>query len=194
MLSLLRPHTLLSRLEYQVVFSAGKMTDAIQSFEFTTGLRGCYLYSTKKHWKPYLQQKITFKREHNNVHDRFAVSGLVTLRGTLAPVVVGHIPKELSRYVWYALEQGAKFTGRVISVKPKRSPLIQGGLEILMVVSVQWSNARSLAILKERTEEVSYSVEKDYVDDSKSILAEIKGEDIDITSDSDNDEDELEIL
>ena len=35
---------------------------------------------------------------------------------------------------------------------------------------------------------------KDYVDDSKSILAEIKGEDIDITSDSDNDEDEQEIL
>ena len=33
------------------------------------------------------------------------------------------------------LEQDAKFTGRVISVKPKRSPLIQGGLEIPMVVS-----------------------------------------------------------
>ena len=42
--------------------------------------------------------------------------------------------------------------------------------------------------------QVSYSVAKDYFDDSKSILAEIKGEDIDITSDSDNDEDELEIL
>ena len=110
------------------------------------------------------------------------------------PIVVAHVPKELSRYVWYALEQGAKFTGRVISVKPKRLPLIQGGLEIPMVVSVTWSNAKSLVILKERTEEVSYSVEKDYVDDSKSILAEIKGEDIDITSDSDNDEDELEIL
>ena len=41
--------------------------------------------------------------------------------------------------------------------------------------------------------EVSYSVEKDYADDSKSILAEIKGEDIDINCDSDNDEDELEI-
>ena len=40
----------------------------------------------------------------------------------------------------------------------------------------------------------SQSVEKDYVDDSKSIWADIKGEDIDITSDSDNDEDELEIL
>ena len=62
-----------------------------------------------------------------------------------------------------------------------------------LVVSVQWSNARSLAILKERAKEVSYSGKKGYVDDSKSILAEIKGEDIDITSDSDND-DELEIL
>ena len=39
-----------------------------------------------------------------------------------------------------------------------------------------------------------YFVEEDYFDDSKSILAEIKGEDIDITSDSDNDEDEHKIL
>jgi len=37
-------------------------------------------------------------------------------------------------------------------------------------------------------------LEKDYVDDSKSILTEIKGEDTDITSDSNKDEDELEIL
>ena len=92
------------------------------------------------------------------------------------------------------MEQGAKFTGRVISVKPKRSPLIQGGLEIPKVISNQWRNVSSLAILKEKREEVSYSVEKDYVNDLKSILAEIKGEDIDITSDSNNDEDEREIL
>ena len=43
--------------------------------------------------------------------------------------------------------------------------------------------------------QVSDSVEKDYVNDLKSILlAEIKGEDIDITSDTNNDEDEREIL
>ncbi|CAH3014210.1 unnamed protein product [Porites evermanni] len=40
-------------------------------------------------------------------------------------------------WLWYALEQGAKFTGRVISVTPKTSPLIQGGLEIPKVISVQ---------------------------------------------------------
>ena len=78
-------------------------------------------------------------------------------------------------------------------MKPKRSPLIQGGLEIPMVVSAQWNNARSLAILKERTERSHILSRKLYVDDSKSILAEIKGEVIDINCDSDNDKDELEI-
>ena len=56
---------------------------------------------------------------------------------------------------------------------------------------------RTKGLKKFKTEpcvQVSYSVEKYYVDDSKSILAETKGEDIDITSDSDNDKDELEIL
>ena len=96
----------------------------------------------------------------------------MTLRGTLAPVVVGHVLKELSRYVWFTLEQGVKFTGRVISVKYQWSFLFSGAMR--------------KAILKEGTEDF----EKDYVEDSKSILAEIK-EDIDITSDRDNDEDEL---
>ena len=174
------------------------MEDAMQtaqSFCFTTGLRGFHVYSTTKGWKPYLQQKITFKREHNNVHDRFAVSGLTTLRGTLAPVVVGHIPRELSRYVWYALQKGAKFTGEVIAVKAKRSPLIQGGLEIPIKVVVQWSDSRNLSLLKQRTEQVSYPIETDYTDDSKSILAEIQEADVEnyISSDSENEDNSVEL-
>ena len=135
------------------------MVDAMQtaqsseSFCFTTGLRGFHVYSTTKGWKPYLQEKITLKREHDNVHDRFAVSGLTTLRGRLAPVVVGHIPRELSRYVWYAQEKGAKFTGEVLTAKAKRSPLIQGGLEIPIKVNVQWTDSRNLAVLKQRYRE-----------------------------------------
>ena len=94
----------------------------------------------------------------------------------MAPVVVGHIPRELSRYVWYALEKGAKFTGEVLTPKAKRSPLIPGGLEIPIKVNVQWTDSRNLAILKQRTEKVSYPIETDYTDDSKSILAEIQDE------------------
>ena len=40
----------------------------------------------------------------------------------------------------------------------------------------------SVEILREKTESVSFSVEKDYVDDSKSILAEILEADVEISS------------
>ena len=105
------------------------MVDAMQtaesseSFCFTTGLRGFHVYSTKNGWEPYLQEKITSKREHDNVHDRFAVSGLPTLRGRLAPVVAGHNPRELSRYVWYALEKGAMFTREVLTANLDKKDL-----------------------------------------------------------------------
>ena len=55
-----------------------------------------------------------------------------------------------------------------------------------MSVVVQWSVARSLVILKESIEEVSYSIEKGYVYDSKSILSEIQEADV-YVSDSDCD-------
>ena len=95
------------------------------------------------------------------------------------------------------MEQGANLQEELfqISRKDRHRLVIQGDHEILVVVAVQCMGPRSLVILKERTEEVSYSVEKDYVDDSKSLLAEIKGEDIESnTSNSDHDEDKLEMV
>ena len=44
-----------------------------------------------------------------------------------------------------------------------------------MTIVVEWSDSRSLEILKKKTEEVLFSLEKDYVDDSKSIVGEIWG-------------------
>ena len=36
------------------------------NFEFYTGLRGYNVYSNTVRWKPYVGQKITLKRDHNN--------------------------------------------------------------------------------------------------------------------------------
>ena len=44
----------------------------------------------------------------------------------------------------------------------RRSPLIQ---EIPIKVNVQWTDSRNLAVLKQRTEKVSYPIETDYTDD-----------------------------
>ena len=70
-------------------------------------------------------------------------------------------------------EWRGRVEGEVISVQPKRSPLVQGGLKIPILVSVTWANARALGILKQKTEEVSYSIEDEYHDDSNELLTEL---------------------
>ena len=62
-----------------------------------------------------MDQHITFKRERNNNFDQYAVAGFAKLPGTLAPSIVGHIPLELSRYIWFSIKEGAKITEKVIN-------------------------------------------------------------------------------
>ena len=107
---------------------SGTSTDeAVPTMKFITGLRGYQVYRSS--WKPFLKQQLTFKQEKDNKHDRFAVAGQTVLPGTLFTSSVGHIPIELSRFIWYALQRGAGIRAEVKSVRHKPSPLVQGGLE-----------------------------------------------------------------
>ena len=105
------------------------------------------------------------KRRKKNPYDRFANSGSAKIPGKIGRVVVGHIPRELSRYMWHPLDSGAIISGKVISDKFKSSPLFQGGLEILIKVLVSWSDEKSMTILKEKVKSVNYTCGIDYVDD-----------------------------
>ena len=158
------------------------------TFKFTTGLRAYHVYRNTENWKPFLEQKITFKREKKNAHDRFAVVGMAMLPGKLAPVIVGHIPRELSRYVWFAILTGAEFNGKVKNTEPKLSPLVQGLLEIAVEVSVTWDDQENLQILEQKVKEVEYPIDGEYVDDSKSILKEILKKDNEDSSESEEEE------
>ena len=56
--------------------------------------------------------------------------------------------QELSRYTWHdAIQEGAKFEDVVHEAKPKLSPLVQGGLEIPIKVTVTWAKVEKLSIL-----------------------------------------------
>ena len=113
------------------------------------------------------------------------------LTRNVIPSTVGHIPLELSRYIWYALERGASVNAEVKSVKYKPSPLVQGGLEIPIEVTVRWAHERGLQILKEKVDSVRYPVgdEESYIDDSREILRLILPNDVQIiASDSDSEQ------
>ena len=78
-----------------------------------------------------------------------------------------------------------------ISGKYKLSPLVQGGLEIPIVVTVKWEDKNVIDILHKKVEEVSYPLGEDdhYTDESKDILNLILYDDV--STDSDGDVEEL---
>ena len=84
---------------------------------------------------------MTLHREFYNDFDRFDVAVKTLLPGKLAPSIFGHSPQELSRYIWYTWRYGAIITVEVKNEHPKRSPLVQGGLEILIEMSIVWDDA-----------------------------------------------------
>ena len=124
-------------------------------------------------WVPYKGQNISFKHEHNNKHNRFAVAGKTLLESRIGSITVGHVPRELSRYTWYAIQEGAKFEATVHDTKARPSPLVQGGLEIQIKVKVVWPQAEELSVYRAKVEEVKYPMTGEYVDDSKEILKEL---------------------
>ena len=68
-----------------------------------------------------MKTRLSFKCDVDNIHDKFAACGKALLSGKVAPVVVGHIPRESSRYIRFAIQKGAKVSAVVGSTKPKPS-------------------------------------------------------------------------
>ena len=151
-----------------------------------TGLRGYHVYRTSCR-KPFLKQQLTFKQEKDNKHDRFAVAWQTILPGTIFPSTAVHIPIELSRYVWHALQREAVIKGEVTAINYNLSPLVQGGLEIPIAVTVKWDDKNAIDILRKKVEEVSYPLGEDdrYTDESKDILNLILKDDASTDSDGD---------
>ena len=71
------------------------------------------------------------------------------------------------------MQSDATFTARVYSARHRPSPLMQRGLEIPLVVDVEWDDTSKLDIFRERVDKVGYSVDTPYSDQATEILKEI---------------------
>ena len=99
-------------------------------FSFPCGLRGYHEYRTI--WIPELNEVLSAKHERSNPHDRYAIAAFKRRPEFLREQIVGHLPREISRFIVH----GGVVTVKVLDVNHRRSPLIQGGLEIPVEVSV----------------------------------------------------------
>ena len=62
---------------------------------------------------------------------------------------VGHIPREISRHVYYFIKtEGGSVTGTVISTKHRPSPIPSGGLEIPLLLKFSCSQQKTFEKMK----------------------------------------------
>ena len=89
--------------------------------------------------------------------------------------------------------EGAKYEVEVFKKEPIASPLLQGGLEIPIKVSATWDSPEKLSTLMEKVKYVQYPIAKAYTDNSKEILKELVGDEMDENSDCEVEDGENEI-
>ena len=78
-----------------------------------------------------------------NLIDPYACAVQISeIKCTLVPnkTTVGHVPMELSRFIWFFIDLGGNVTGRVIDIKPRRSPIPSAGLEIKLMLTFSGTN------------------------------------------------------
>lgn len=147
------------------------------NFTFPCGLRGYHVY--QEIWTPIVGERLHCRRERNNRHDRYAIAAHTKLPGSIIESIVGHLPKELFRITYYIIEHGTRVSARVISAHQRKSPIIKGGLEIPIEVTVEMESTEKNCLTIKAYEKWTSSKYKDPIDGehedaTDSILAELK--------------------
>ena len=159
-------------------------------YEFSCGLRGFHIYSNI--WKSKLNEKINVTHERGNMYDPNAIAGKIMLPGILVASIVGHIPKEISRYTQYIVEHGASVDAFVLATHYRPLLLIQGGLEIpiKLVVKLTDNKVNSANLQKYRKlvdENYREPVDGKFPGDTERILQLIRAQNAEPGEDDDED-------
>ena len=90
------------------------------SLRFTClcGLRGYHKYRSV--WTPTIgEELVANKHENHNVRDRYAITAFKLLPGPIHPSVVGHLSREISRFIYYIIIiiHGGRVSCQVIDVR-----------------------------------------------------------------------------
>ena len=102
----------------------------VKYFQFSAAVRGFHYY--RKSWLPEPEQTLNCFHKEGNTFDRFAIKVCEKDKNE----IVGHLPMEISRVTKFLLDRGANVSAKLTSTHYRRSPLVQGGIEISCVVTV----------------------------------------------------------
>ena len=98
-------------------------------FEFTAAV--CKFHYYKRFWVPKPSQKLNCFYKPDNPFDEFPIK--VCEKEHEVPI--GHLPREISQATKFFIDRGAIITVTLTSDHYRRSPLVQGGMEIACKVT-----------------------------------------------------------
>ena len=116
----------------------------VKHFQFGAAVRGIRYH--RKSWLPEPEQTLNWFHEEGNTFDRFAIKVCKKDKNE----IVGHLPMEISRVTKFLLDRGANVSAKLRSTHYRRSPLVQGGIEIPCVVTVSMPGTVIKQLLMER--------------------------------------------
>ena len=106
-------------------------------FEKNIASKGWHVYGKTVWQNSRRDKKLEAKKEDNEEAtkiDPYAIAWTIKRKDKLFPVVVGHIPREISRFTKFFLNYGGRIEAKVFFSQYKPSPIPSGELEIPLVV------------------------------------------------------------
>ena len=116
----------------------------VKYFQFSAAVRSFHYY--RKSWLPETEQTLNCFHKEGNTFDRFSIK----VCGKDKNEIVGHQPMEISRVTKFLLDRGANVSAKLTSTHYRRSPLVQGGIEIPCVVTVSMPGSVINQLLMEK--------------------------------------------
>ena len=97
---------------------------------FNAGVRCFHVYKTN--WKPQDGELLKCTHEEDNPYDIFSMK----VCKPDSDEIVGHLPMEISRITKFIADRVVKCTLKICEMHYRRSPLVQGGLEVPCEVTI----------------------------------------------------------
>ena len=137
------------------------MANNSRTFEFTAAVRDFHVF--RKTWKPVLNELLDCFHEQGNDFDYFSIKTCKKDDNE----IVGHLQREISRPTKFLIDRGSRVTAQITSSHYRKSPLLQGWMEVRCKVSVTMPGTIKNHLLLDRYKEL---VEKLYCEPKNKVI------------------------
>ena len=120
-------------------------------FKYLIASRGWHVYGKTVWPNPKKGQRLYGQRERDAgalLVDQYAVAWMVKSKEKLVADVVGHVPQEISRFVYFFLHHGGSVDATVEDERYRPSPIAKGGLEIVLRATFNIEDSKRFLLLR----------------------------------------------